>query len=129
VREARPITRTLLIVDDEPEIRAEMVEYFEGKGYRVVQAADGLEALEKIEAAIPDAVITDLKMPRYDGFELIRRLRATHAEVIIIAVAGTYSHEDLERAGTLGAQATLRKPIRLRELAETLRGFLDPAET
>ncbi len=123
------MTRTLLIVDDEPEIRAEMAEYFEGKGYRVEQAADGLEALERVEAAMPDAVITDLKMPRCDGFELIRRLRAAHADLPIVAVAGTYSHEDLDRAGDLGAQAAMRKPIRLRELAETLRGLLDPAAT
>ena len=64
------MTRTLLIVDDEPEIRAEMAEYFVAKGYRVEQAADGLEALDKIEAGTPDALITDLKMPR------VRRVRA-----------------------------------------------------
>ena len=123
------MTRTLLIVDDEPEIRAEMAEYFEGKGYRVEQAADGLEALERVEAVLPDAVITDLKMPRCDGFELIRRLRAAHANIPIIAVCGTFSHEDLDQASELGAQATMRKPIRLHELAETLRGLLDPAAT
>ncbi len=123
------MSKTLLIVDDEPEIRAEMAEYFEAKGYRVEQAADGLEALDKIGAAMPDAVITDLKMPRCNGFELIRRLRATHADLLIVAIAGTYSHEDLERAGDLGAQAVMRKPIGLRELAETLRGLLDPAAT
>ena len=123
------MTRTLLIVDDEPEIRSEMAEYFVNKGYRVEQAADGLEALERVEAALPDAVITDLKMPRCDGFELIRRLRAAHASLVIIAVCGTYSHEDLDQASDLGAQASMRKPIRLRELAETLRGLLDPAKT
>ena len=123
------MTQTLLIVDDEPEIRAEMTEYFVGKGYRVEQAADGLEALERVEAAMPDAVITDLKMPRCDGFELIRRLRAAHASLVIIAVCGTYSHEDLDQASDLGAQASMRKPIRLRELAETLRGLLETSET
>ena len=123
------MTRTLLIVDDEPEIRAELAEYFEGKGYRVEQAADGLEALERVEAVLPDAVITDLKMPRCDGFELIRRLRAAHASLIIIAVAGTYSQEDMKQAGDLGARITMRKPIRLRDLAETLRALLEPAET
>ena len=123
------MTRTLLIVDDEPEILAELVEYFEGKRYRVETAADGLEALDKVAANTPDAVITDLKMPRCDGFELIRRLRAAHANIPIIAVAGTYSQEDLDRAGALGAQASMRKPIRLHELAETLRGLLDAAAT
>ena len=123
-----PMTRTLLIVDDEPEIRAEMAEYFEGKGYRVEQAADGLEALDKIEAALPDVVITDLKMPHCDGFELIKRLHALDTGLPIVAVAGTFSHEDLERAGDLGARVTMRKPIRLRELAETLRALLEPSE-
>ena len=123
------MTRTLLIVDDEPEIRAEMAEYFEAKGYRVEQAADGLEALEKFEASAPDAVITDLKMPRCDGYELIQRLRAADAGLPIVAIAGTHSHDELDRAGDLGAQVIMRKPIGLRELAETLRALLEPSET
>ncbi|MCH9019015.1 MAG: response regulator [Proteobacteria bacterium] len=123
------MTWTLLIVDDEPEIRAELAEYFEGKGYRVEQAADGLEALEKFEASAPDAVITDLKMPRCDGFELIQRLRAADASLPIVAVAGTYSHDELDRAGDLGAQVIMRKPIGLRELAGKLRALLEPSET
>ena len=123
------MTRTLLIVDDEPEIRAEMAEYLEGKGYRVEPAADGLEALDKFRDIAPDAVITDLKMPRCDGFELIRRLRIAHPNLPIVAVAGTYSHEDIDRAGALGAQVIMRKPIKLFELAEKLRGLLDPEET
>ncbi len=122
------MTRTLLIVDDEPEIRAELAEFLESKGYRVELAADGLEALDKVAAAMPDLILTDLKMPRCDGFELIRRLRAAGANLPIVAVAGTYSHAELERAGDLGAQVVLRKPIGLRELAETLRGLLNPAE-
>ena len=123
------MTRTLLIVDDESEIRAELAEYLEGKGYRVEQAADGLEALGKVAAAMPDVVITDLKMPRCDGFELIRRLRAAPADRPIIPIAGTYSRVELDRAGDFGAQAIMRKPISLRQLAETLRGLLDPATT
>ena len=104
------MTRTLLIVDDEPEIRAELAEFLEGTGYRVELAADGLEALDKVAAAMPDAVITDLKMPRCDGFELIRRLRAAGANLPIVAVAGTYSHAELERAGDLGAQSSCASP-------------------
>ncbi len=123
------MTRTLLIVDDEAEIRAEMAEYLEGKGYRVEQAADGLEALDKVEASAPDAVITDLKMPRCDGYELIQRLRAADASLSIVAVAGTYSRAELGRAGDLGAQVVMRKPIGLRELAEKLRGLLVRAGT
>ena len=123
------MARTLLIVDDEPEIRAELAEYFEGKGYRVEQAADGLEALDQVAVAMPDVVITDLKMPRCDGFELIRRLRATHASLPIVAIAGTFAHADLNRAGDLGAQVIMLKPIKLSELAEKLRGLLDPEET
>ena len=123
------MTRTLLIVDDEPEIRAEMAEYFEAQGYRVEQAADGLEALEKFEASAPDAVITDLKMPRCDGYELIQRLRAADASLPIVAVSGIYSHAELDRAGDLGAQVVMRKPIGLRDLAEKLRALLEPSET
>ena len=123
------MTRTLLIVDDEPEIRAEMTEYFVGKGYRVEQAADGLEALEKFEATAPDVAITDLKMPRCDGYELIQRLRAADAGLPIVAITGTYSHDAMDRAGDLGARVIMRKPIGLRDLAAALRGLLKSSET
>ncbi len=124
------MTRALLIiVDDEPDIRAELSEYLEKKGYRVEQAADGLAALALVASELPDAMITDLRMPRCDGFELIQRLRSTGASFPIIAIAGTYSHEEMERAGKLGAEVVMRKPIALRELAESLHGVLDPAKT
>lgn len=119
----------LLIVDDEPDIRDEMREYLEKKGYRVEQAADGLAALTLIASEVPDALVTDLRMPRCDGFELIERLRSTGANFPIVAIAGTYSREELDKASKLGAEVVMRKPIALRELAESLHGLLDRAKT
>ncbi len=123
------MTWMILIVDDEDEILDEMAEYLGYKGYRVERAADGIEALEIFGRLGVDLVITDLMMPRCDGFELISRLLAIDARLPIVAVAGTYSHDELARAGDLGARAVLRKPIKLRELADMLPGLLEPSAT
>lgn len=116
----------VLVVDDDADIRAEMVEYLTGKGYEVEQAADGLEALEKFEAAPADAVITDIKMPRCDGHELIRRLRAINGHLPIIAIAGTYTPEEIAKVAKRGATEIMKKPIKLRELARHLERWLEP---
>ncbi len=119
---------SILIADDEEEIRAELGDYLSRKGYETMAAGDGHEALEKFEAAPPDLVITDLTMPRLDGYELIRRLRAIDADLPIIAVTGTYATADLERAAQLGATTVVTKPLRLRELAREIERLLAPAD-
>ncbi len=118
----------VLVVDDDADIRAEMVEYLTGKGYEVEQAADGLEALEKFEAAPADVVITDIKMPRCDGHELIRRLRAINGQLPIIAIAGTYTPEEIAKVAERGATEIMKKPIKLRELARHLERWLEPTD-
>ncbi len=119
------MTRKILIVDDEADTRAELAEYLEGKGYHVEETADGLDALEKFEAVPADLVITDMKMPRLDGYELIRRIRKIDTRVPVIAMTGSYSATDLGRAKKAGASLTMKKPIRLRELRQKLKTLLE----
>ena len=114
----------ILIVDDEPEIREEMAEYLVGKGYRVIVAGDGPEGLAKFRAEPCDLVITDMKMPGMAGDEVIRRLREIAPGLPVVVLTGHYSTQDLEDARRAGAGAVLHKPIRLRELHETLKTLL-----
>lgn len=116
--------RRILIVDDEPEIREEMAEYLAGKGYRVIVAGDGPEGLAKFRAEPCDLVITDMKMPGMAGAEVVRRLREIAPGLPVVVLTGHYTTQDLEDARRAGAGAVLHKPIRLRELHETLKTLL-----
>ncbi len=116
----RRMAKKILIVDDEEEIRAELAGYLLDKGYEVEEAVDGLEALDKFEAAPADAVITDMKMPRCPGDELTRRLRAIDPHLPIIIITGHYTNADVESARKAGATAVLKKPVPLSELSRLL---------
>ncbi len=111
----------LLIVDDEADIRAELVEYFAHKGYAVDAARDGLDAFKQFQRTPPDVVITDLKMPRCPGDELTRRIRKLDPDVPIIVATGHYSKHDLDAAKEAGASVIMKKPIRLRDLDRVIR--------
>ena len=67
---------TILVVDDEPSIREVLSIYLERAGYRVVAASDGQAALEVVEKRVPDLVVLDLMLPKVDGLEITRQLRA-----------------------------------------------------
>lgn len=87
--------KTILVVDDEEDIRLLYEEELADEGYRVITANDGLEALEQIKTQNPDLVTLDLKMPRMDGVEFLRKVRETHRTLpIIISTAyGEYKQD------------------------------------
>jgi putative two-component system response regulator len=114
----------ILIVEDESLQRHLLREYLSEAGYEVVEAVDGQEAMAQL-AVDPEirVVITDLKMPRMDGFELIRQIRKKQLHYIYILVQ---THRDdaetLEKALSLGADDFLRKPVRPVELCLRVAG-------
>ncbi|MDG4475704.1 HD-GYP domain-containing protein [Thiovibrio frasassiensis] len=114
----------ILIVEDESLQRHLLREYLSEAGYEVVEAVDGQEAMAQL-AVDPEirVVITDLKMPRMDGFELIRQVRKKQLHYIYILVQ---THRDdaetLEKALSLGADDFLRKPVRPVELCLRVAG-------
>lgn len=84
----------LLVVDDDAAIRELAVELLAAEGYHVVTAEDGLDALRLIDASTPDLVITDLRMPRMSGFELLEVMRARYPEIPVVAVSGEMNPEE-----------------------------------
>ncbi|PKN46709.1 MAG: hypothetical protein CVU58_07430, partial [Deltaproteobacteria bacterium HGW-Deltaproteobacteria-16] len=116
--------KKILIVEDEALQRHLLREYLCEAGYEVVEAVDGQEAMEKL-AVDPEIrfVITDLKMPRMDGFELISAIRKKQLHYVYILVQ-TYcdDEETLIRALSLGADDFLRKPVRPVELCLRVAG-------
>ncbi len=107
----------LLIVDDEELIRWSLCEHLRAEGHEVREAADGHDALQAIEAQAPDLIITDLKMPRVDGLELLRRLRERDDPVPVIVLTAYGAVDSAVQATQLGARAYLSKPFDLREIS------------
>ncbi|MFW6730730.1 MAG: response regulator transcription factor [Synechococcus sp.] len=70
-----PASPRVLLVDDEPGLRAAVQAYFEDEGFEVITAVDGAEGWEKAQAELPDVVLSDVMMPRVDGFGLLKQLR------------------------------------------------------
>jgi CheY-like chemotaxis protein len=84
-------TLDLLIVDDEEDIRLLLTQVFRARGLTVRNAADGFEALQKIQEAAPDALLSDLNMPGMSGFELLSVVRRLYPSIHVIATSGAYS--------------------------------------
>ena len=116
----------IMLVDDEPNLRELLRQMLELGGFDVVEAEDGLEALEKLEKVAPDVMILDVMMPNLDGVSLCKRLRAdaTFAALPIIMVSGKTQHRAVQEGLAAGANQYLCKPITVEELLQSVRALL-----
>lgn len=115
---------TVLIVDDEEMLRELMAELLRGLGYRVLEARDGADALERVgrhEGRI-DLLVTDLDMPRVNGDALARRLRAARPSLKVLFLSG--NPEEGTHGGAGNGVAFLGKPFPMSELAAQVRALL-----
>jgi DNA-binding response OmpR family regulator len=103
--------KTILIVDDETNVRLMLCTALESAGYSVIEAEDGQAALKRLRDAACALVLLDLKMPRMDGMELLRQLRAEGNAVPVIMLTAHGSIHDAVEAMKLGAIDFLTKPI------------------
>jgi two-component system cell cycle response regulator DivK len=116
----------VLLVDDSADTRAMYGEYLRFAGFRVVTADNGEEALAAAQAEWPAVILMDLAMPRMDGWEAIRRLRADPltAEIPIVALSAYAFGEEPERARKAGADMCLSKPCLPPQVARVVRAML-----
>lgn len=120
------MTKKVLAVDDSPSVR-KLVEFsLKRGGFLVTTAQDGQEALEILVKDQFDAVVLDINMPRLDGFELLRRIKAnTSTASVPVIMLTTEGHEmDKEEAKKLGASAYLVKPFKPSTLLELMNEVL-----
>lgn len=117
-----PATR-ILTVDDSASMRALLLGALKGAGFAVDQAGDGLAALEWLAGNECDLVITDINMPRLDGFGLIERLRAAsaHRDLPILVLSTESSDEKKARARAAGATGWIVKPFDTAKLVAAVR--------
>src|ERR1051326_5180066 len=124
---ARGDNYTVLIVDDDPDLLQLLTDGLELLGnFRVVQAIDGVQGLEQYFAVHPDCVIIDVKMPRLDGYQLVRALRGDPESAATPLVLLTALVQDQHQfAGlALGADQYLIKPVTPRELVTAVQRAL-----
>jgi CheY-like chemotaxis protein len=116
---------SVLVIDDDPDVRAFIVASLEEQGYRVRQASDGREGLVALEREIPDLVVLDFIMPGMSGAEVAHQIRALHPDQPILFVSGYSETEAVKR--TAPNAPLLAKPFRADALQKAVRGALTPA--
>jgi two-component system response regulator MprA len=114
----------ILVVDDEPAVQNALSRALALEHYDVARAADGLEALERLDAAPYEAIILDIAMPRMDGLELCRRLRAGGDSTPVLMLTARGEVDDRVAGLDAGADDYLVKPFALRELLARIRALL-----
>ncbi len=121
--------KVVLVVDDSTTVRKFVAASLNIKGFRVVTAADGVEALERMPAEKFDLIITDLNMPDMDGFEFIRTLRETpeYREIPIIVLSSMTDLKNKDHALELGALAFLEKPLSTEAIQREVFRFVNKA--
>ena len=123
----RRAVKTILIVDDEPQIAGIVGDYLRLAGFDVIVAGDGVRALEVARGRRPDLVVLDLGLPGLDGLEVARALRR-ESEVPIIMLTARVEEDDRLRGLEIGADDYVTKPFSPRELVARVRAVLRRSE-
>ncbi len=117
----------VLIVDDDPDIRDAVGECLRYEGYDVHSAADGRDALDRLEFGLkPDVILLDLMMPKLNGFDVLQALQSRpdwkRIPVVVVSANRGYVADDL-----VGAVSILRKPVNVDRLIEAVQQAVSPA--
>jgi CheY-like chemotaxis protein len=123
------VTR-ILVVDDESYVRDLLQRVLTRRGHEVDVAADGETALELMQAHTYDLVLTDVVMPGIDGFDLLRRVKATYPAVTVIVLTGYARKQSISDFLLYGADEYLSKPFQVQALLDSVdRVVGDPASS
>ena len=122
-----PVKTKILIVDDDTQQSQLIADTLSNEGYEALTALDGLDALEKLESFSPAVILTDLNMPRMDGFELIRRVRQDRrlSRTPIIVVSADTDPATPGRIADLGVDAFFPKPFSPAQVRRRLEQLLN----
>ena len=119
-------SKKILIVDDNEDSRDLVVKVLKNKGYQMVEAVDGEDALEKAESENPDIILLDISIPKLDGYEVTRRLKSREKfkNIPIIALTAHAMKGDKEKALQAGYDGYISKPISIHELPDQIKSYL-----
>ncbi|MTJ51254.1 response regulator transcription factor [Anabaena sp. UHCC 0253] len=121
---------TILIADDDLGTRLSISDYLDLSGYNVITADDGVDALAMVEKCRPDLMVTDIMMPRMNGYELVRRVRQQSAFRLLPVILLTARTKTQERilGYQSGCDLYLPKPFELEEIAAAIRNLLERSQ-
>jgi len=122
-----PAPARVLLVEDDPTVAEVVGRYLEREGYSVERVADGLDAVTRAGACMPDLVVLDLMLPGLNGLEVCRRLRSM-APVPVVILTARSDEEDLIAGLELGADDYVSKPFSPRELTARVKAVLRRAQ-
>jgi two-component system cell cycle response regulator DivK len=116
----------ILIVDDNQDSRELAVKVLKNRGYQMIEASDGEEALEKALAEKPDLILMDISIPKINGYEVTRRLKsqADFKATPIIALTAHAMKGDKEKALESGCDGYISKPINVHELPDQIKSYM-----
>ena len=117
----------ILVVEDHPQNRYLMTYLLESRGYEVEVALDGAEALDALETRIPDLILMDMQLPKIDGYEATRRIKADERfrEIPLVAVTAHSMRGDQDKAMAAGCDVFVTKPINGEELLALVDRLLE----
>jgi CheY-like chemotaxis protein len=127
----KPDRPRVLLVDDYPDAREMYTEYLEFSGFDVVEAGNGMEALQRAVDSAPDIILMDLSLPVMDGWEATRRLKADKrtASIPVVALTGHALAGISESVKRAGCDAFVTKPCLPEDLVKEIRRILDSPST
>ena len=121
------LSKRILVVDDDPDIRQVLLDRLNAYGYEVQTATDGQEALDALRRADYDGMILDIRMPRVDGLEVLRRTRKSHPSLPVVMITASKVAEDDLQAISSGAKELLLKPFDAPQLKQVVDRWFGPA--
>ncbi len=114
----------ILVVDDEDALRTVLSSELEGEGYQVGSAADGEEAIKILGTQVFDLILLDIKMPKVDGFEVLKFVKQTQPKTKVIMLTGFADLKNAIESKKLGAEDFVSKPYDLVDLLTTVERVL-----
>ena len=122
-----PPAPLVLLVEDDHDNRDMYRQYLEWKGFRVIEASDGLQAIERAAALLPAVIVTDLALPRLSGWEAVRRLKADSGtkHIPVLALSAHAFVDDADQARAAGCDVYLAKPCLPEDVARAIRSLMN----
>jgi two-component system chemotaxis response regulator CheY len=119
--------KVILVADDSPSIRKFVSFALAAKGFEIISAGDGMEALEKLPKENVNLIITDLNMPNVDGFELIKSIRSSPEfhDIPIIILSSSSGKDEIEKGLNYGANSYLIKPFNSKKILYEVSKFIN----
>ena len=118
-------SKRVLVVDDEDDVRLFLQDFLSEREFQVDSAADGEEALIKIDKKVPDIVLLDIMMPGVDGIECLERIKKKHPDVTVIMITALKDENRIKKAKKLGAHNYIVKPFSLNYLETELMQLME----